>query len=126
MIPMHLLAALCLVESNGRNAINFHDRGRVSYGVCQIQARTGLQYGLKHYSELLNLHKNKLLAAKILTSHYRRFGNWDQAIMAYNAGPNKLPLRNWKYLKKVCDVWTQLKLASPGPHAHIVACLTKP
>ena len=111
-LPAGLLLALCTVESNMQNAINFHDGRSPSYGVCQVKMATAREHGLRYASDLLHPDRNAEIAARILRSHYDRFGNWDQAIMAYNAGPYRLPLRNKKYLRKVHAQWNQLKLVS--------------
>lgn len=124
-IPLMLLTALCTVESNLRNVVNIDDGGRASYGICQIQVRTGLEYGLKNNSELLNPRRNAEIAARILRSHYNRFHSWDKAIMAYNAGPYK-PLRNVKYLRKVKYQWNRLKCLSLVRQDRIVAYSTTP
>lgn len=88
-IPKNLLKAVCKTESGlDKTALRLKDGGKhTSYGLCQIQYQTAvfLRYtGDEH--GLMNVYTNALYSAEYLKYQYRRYGNWYDAISAYNSG----------------------------------------
>ena len=99
-----LLSALCYVES-GHNpkAINHNDGGSPSFGKCQVKRDTA-KLVMGKYVNLMDERTNVMVAAKYLRRQYDRYGNWDKAVLAYNAGKYKqcgVQACNQKYLNKV-------------------------
>ncbi len=106
-IPEGLLKAICTVESNlNPEAVNKHDGavGKHSFGLCQVQLQTAQQRcGTKSGKDLLNTDKNIDCAARYLAYQYKRYGNWDGAVIAYNKGSWSGGKSN-VYLRKVQSV----------------------
>jgi soluble lytic murein transglycosylase-like protein len=103
-VPAVLLSSLCYVES-GHNpkAINHNDGGSPSYGKCQVKRDTA-RLVMGRDVNLMDEQTNMLVAAKYLRRQYERYGNWDKAVLAYNAGRYKqcgVQACNQKYLTKV-------------------------
>lgn len=100
-----ILSALCFTESTHKtDAINIHDGGTPSYGLCQIKYQTAKELGFKgHISDLwLKPEINKYWALQYLKKQLKRYGTVDKAIAAYNAGSLKNgEIRNTKYVRKV-------------------------
>lgn len=102
-----LLLAICTVESNlNPHAVNLHDGGSASYGLCQLKLDTARQFHKKVTTEMLfDAKHNARIAALLLRSHLTKYKADDCAIAAYNAGicrKNKAGLiRNLKYVRKV-------------------------
>lgn len=107
----------------------FGDR---SYGLCQVKLQTA-RYVLRKYPELGTFKTDEHLLVALITDnefnakvgarYYRmmvdRFGNWRQALIAYNAGPGNAkkwrdPLsyadRTWKIIQRNRDNGTVSKL----------------
>lgn len=105
-VPPTLLLAICTVESNlNAHAVNVHDGGSASYGLCQIKSTTANWLGQDGRPEaLLDAKKNATTAAKYLKMLLAKY---DQpcAIAAYNAGTCRKNakgfIRNIKYVRKV-------------------------
>lgn len=80
-IPPQIALALVKQESGFRNI-----RGAAGeYGPAQIMPGTARELGLKDPGNTyLNIHAGM----DYLKQQYDKFGNWPQAVAAYNAGPN--------------------------------------
>ncbi len=116
-LPTGLIDAICLVESGHRNsALNPHDGGSPSLGVCQIKLATARQLGYKgtaydlQHNEAINIH----YAAKYLAAQLKRYsGDPRKAVAAYNAGTYRKGdtsfAKNPLYVQKVFKAWAELK-----------------
>ncbi len=108
---MDLLAAIiaiCFIESSDRyTVINVSDGGSASYGWCQVKYTTAKDLGFKgHITELwFNKEVNRKYATKYLAQQFKKYGNMELAISAYNCGSVKRNkqgvLVNQKYVDKV-------------------------
>lgn len=109
-IPMGLLASLCYVESSHRPNIAVNDNnGHLSVGLCQIQLQAASEVGyLGDEHGLFDPVVNAEFAAKYLVKQKLRYGNWDQAVIAYNRG-NSIGITTSKYQRKVMHIWKTKK-----------------
>ena len=84
----NLLSAVCFVESGHKpSAYVAMDGQSPSYGLCQIKLATARQVGFEGSTrDLMHPATNALYAAKYLRWQYERYGSWDKAVSAYNAG----------------------------------------
>lgn len=101
-LPPYLLQSICKVETNHDiAAVNHHDGGSASLGICQVKADTAKLVGFKGSKmELMNPYTNIDTAAKYLKKQLLRYnGNINKAVSAYNAGRYKKS--NNHYVKKV-------------------------
>jgi len=100
-VPPALIAAIIHVESRGDpTAAGMHGE----YGLMQILCSTARQMGFKGACpELLNPYVNIYYGTKYLRWQFERYGDWEKAISAYNAG--SFTLRNRKYVEKVLAAW---------------------
>ncbi len=97
------LAYLALVES-GYNTKAYS--WAKAAGLWQFISSTGKLYGLKRswwYDERRDAVKSTHAAAKYLKWLYKRYGDWELAMAAYNAGPGKVS-RTMKR-DKTSDYW---------------------
>jgi len=105
-IPYSVMDAAIFVESRD----NLDTNGKAGeVGAFQILPATQKSL-LAKYPELipLNIYSvagNAEYSAALFQSLYRKFSNWPQAIVAYNAGENnsrvKNPLSDWYYLRYI-------------------------
>jgi len=104
-VPPSLLAAIADVESGG----NPNARGRSGeIGLMQIKCDTAREMGMTGSCEdLLNPYVNVWYAARYLRYQYNRYGSWEKAISAYNAG--RYTPANWRYVEKVLEAWKLYK-----------------
>lgn len=104
-LPQGLLSDLCFVESSHRPSVSRMDsNGHKSLGICQMQYPTALFLGFKgREADLLNPRINAFYAGKYLAYQYKRYGNWLQAVKAYNAGSSYTKIHN-TYSKRVMNV----------------------
>ena len=65
-----------------------------AYGAMQLMPKTAEDLGVDRYDEEQNIKGGIMY----LSQMYKQFGNWRDAIMAYNTGPGNLT--NWKLGKK--------------------------
>jgi soluble lytic murein transglycosylase-like protein len=105
-----ILVAICSHESDLKNIIVPFDGGSPTYGICQVKLDTARMFGYSGDDEgLMDPKTNAKYAAKYLKYQYKRYGNWCQAVSAYNAGryneSRKKPgyPRNLKYVLKVSE-----------------------
>jgi|GEM_PF-218836 len=93
-IPHHL-KYLPIVESNLNPVAKSHAS---AVGLWQFISGTGKLYGLKitsYLDERSDTHKASAAAATMLSSLYKRYGDWCLALAAYNCGPGRVD----KYVK---------------------------
>jgi soluble lytic murein transglycosylase-like protein len=83
-LPQGMLTAIAKVESD-------FDPRAVSYagaqGMFQIMPATARDLGV---ADPFDPYQGAVGVAKHLARDFDRFGNWDQAVLAYNAGPGKV------------------------------------
>lgn len=80
-IPQPLLERQIMAESGG----NPHAKSPVgALGLMQLMPSTARGLGVENP---LDPHQNIMGGAKYLSDQYRKFGNWRDALAAYNAGP---------------------------------------
>lgn len=94
-------------ESRGNPSVGFN-KTRYSAGIAQISKAVWRSYSKLPYSEAANpqyFEQNIDIAAKYLRENYLRFGNWKDALMAYNVGPTAL--QNIKKGKRKLPLITQ-------------------
>jgi soluble lytic murein transglycosylase-like protein len=110
-----VLLAICFVESSHRaSVINISDNGSASYGYCQIKLGTAKDMGFKGNITDLWFKKqiNMEYAKRYLQYQFNRYGNWEEAIAAFNSGSvkrNKLgEIVNKKYVNKVNKEFNKL------------------
>lgn len=105
-LPPRLLESICFVESSYRpNMIHEDDGNGSSVGVCQVQLRTAAYLGYRGTERgLLGPGTNVFYAAKYLRYQYDRYGDWQKAVGAYNAGVYR-PSVNQSYIDKVFKVY---------------------
>jgi len=113
-----LLSAICFVESGHNPKAYVHnDGGSPSYGQCQIKMGTAKDMGFRGTKkELMSESVNALYSAKYLQYQRKRYGSWEKAIIAYNAG--RVTYKT-TYVNKVKQVmgrvkWTALQNARVG------------
>lgn len=108
-LPAGLLMAVCTVESNQQNVINFNDgvaghKPSASIGYCQVKPATGKMVGCSS-SDLMNPEKNIECAGKYLALKLEKHKSVDKAVCAYNGVKN--PTGKCGYYKKVRKTWTK-------------------
>lgn len=84
LVPPLLLLSVCHVESGFTNTVNEYN---TAHGVCQIKLETA-RYMIPHL-DLLSLRQpsvNVYVSGMYLKYQYDRYGAWDKAVVAYNAG----------------------------------------
>jgi len=87
-IPVHLALALVKTESNfDAKAINHNRNGSIDYGLMQLNSFTFSNLTAK---ELLDPETNISCGLNYLREMYDMLGNWNDAIVAYNAGPYRV------------------------------------
>jgi len=100
-----LLSSLCFVESHHNiHALAAQDGGSPSYGICQVKLRTARALGyVGRAAGLMDLETNALYASMYLATQKKRFGSWERAVSAFNAGH---PIKsNRQYVRRVMEGW---------------------
>lgn len=90
-VPLEL-KALAIMESGYQNLPAIKNPVGAA-GVWQFMAQTARNYGLRvdtKIDERMNMEKETDAAARLLRSLFLRFRNWETAVLAYNAGENKV------------------------------------
>lgn len=108
-----VLLAICTVESGLTPVNTYKDNGKkyTSYSICQAQRPAAHQVIGTHIDALALQQPlvNAEVAARYLKYHLDRYGNYYEAIAAYNAGRAKYgedgELINKLYLDKVIKTW---------------------
>jgi hypothetical protein len=93
-IPRNVYLRLIAQESNfNPNAFN---SGSSATGYAQIVPATGRQpgYGVTPIQNVKNPTENLRFGAEYLGAMYNKFGRWDYALAAYNAGPGNVEKYN--------------------------------
>lgn len=105
-LPPGLLASVCFVETrHDVQAVHFNDGGDDSIGICQLHYTTAQWLGFKGTkAQLLDPSTNIYYAAKYLAKQRNRYGNVQQAVIAYNQG-HAGGLTTTEYQVKVFTVW---------------------
>ena len=133
-IPAELVSAIIKVESSGdTNAIRYEDHykwfykpesykghkdteriaQKTSWGLMQVMGAVARELGFKgrFLSELLIPELGIEYGCKQLKRQYNRYGNWQDAISAYNQGNNKKldngDYANQIYVDKVNKHWSK-------------------
>lgn len=83
-IPRAIFNSLVNVES-AWNAYTISPKGAI--GLTQLEPGTASDLGVDPWNPVDNLNGG----AAYLSQQFKQFGNWPQALAAYNAGPNNLP-----------------------------------
>lgn len=81
-LPAGLLTGLITQESGGKNIPGF----KGAQGFLQTTSSFRKEYGLTVADNTSNPSKVAIAAVKDLNNHYKKFGNWADAVMAYNGG----------------------------------------
>lgn len=79
-------------ESRGNYNVGF-DKQHYSTGIAQISKTVWEQYSripFSHAGDKKYWIENLSVGAKYLRENYERFGNWKDALSAYNMGPTAL------------------------------------
>jgi hypothetical protein len=85
--------------------INRDDGHGDSVGICQVQLRTAAYMGYRGTERgLLGPGTNVFYAAKYLRYQFDRYGDWEKAVAAYNAGRYE-PGINQDYVDKVLAIY---------------------
>ena len=71
--------------------LTYPDLISASYGLMQIMLTTAMELGFRfqYPTELLDPATNIKYGCRLLKKHYDRYGNWEDAISAYNQGNNR-------------------------------------
>jgi len=124
-IPKELLAAEVITESSFRSLIINPETAskdvpvpiealplgwdsksfKASYGLLQVRGITAWSLAAHYPKEsLLNINLNLRLGAKLLRQLFNKYGNWSDAVAAYNAGRPPNPT----YVNKVFKAWATI------------------
>jgi len=141
-VPSPLVAAVALVESGGNvDAARYEpgfplsgnwnaatrmgwdgDRLRTSYGLMQIMGAVAFRDLHAHdpSSAIIQPSYNLRLGSKLLSELFRRYGNWGEALAAYNGGGAAAAALaagrpfNAEYVSRVFDRWAALQACMYG------------
>lgn len=115
-LPVGLFDAMIMQESRYRPGA-MSTAG--AFGLAQLMPGTARQLGVDRYSLLENLRGG----ARYLKQHVDRFGRYDLALAAYNAGPGRVE-RRWQvpqisetqnYVRTILANWSGAPVAVPAP-----------
>ena len=83
-VPYALALAVIERETQFRNIMGDHG---ASYGYMQVQKRWNRDRMKKlGVSDLMDPNSNFRVGCNILAEHYKRYGSWEKAVVAYNTG----------------------------------------
>jgi soluble lytic murein transglycosylase-like protein len=111
-LPIGLFDAMIMQESRYKPAV-VSPKG--AFGLAQLMPGTALQLGVDRYSLVQNLRGG----ARYLKKHVDKFGRYDLALAAYNAGPVRVE-RRWQvpaiaetqdYVRTIIGNWTGTPVA---------------
>jgi len=83
-VPLHVSLAVVKVESNFTPSAVSH---KGASGLYQLMPRTAQGLGV---NDVFDIRQNANGGNKYLAALYRKYGNWDDALAAYNWGPGNL------------------------------------
>jgi len=116
-VPVHLALALIDTESGfDPQATNINKNGTIDVGLMQLNSSTFHTHTRK---QLFNPEINVSLGLRYLRDMYDRLGTWEDAVMAYNAGPYRVeqgaaPDRTIAYMYKIMQEERDLNSAFLG------------
>lgn len=102
-IDADLIRAVISVESAGDpRAVS----SKGARGLMQVMPATGRDLGVHDPALLFDVHSNVGAGTRYLRYTYDRFGNWPDALAAYNAGPGaiargRMPSETRHYIRRV-------------------------
>jgi hypothetical protein len=104
-IPEDLLHKMVKTESGGNQAAT---SPKGAHGVMQLMPGTAKDLGVNINDPIENIYGG----AKYLKQQKDKFGSWERALWAYNAGPGKvearvMPIETRKYLKQIAGATPQ-------------------
>jgi soluble lytic murein transglycosylase-like protein len=102
-IDPNLIRAVISVESSG-NPHAMSSKG--ARGLMQVMPATGRDLGVHDPARLFDVSANVTAGTRYLRYTYDRFGNWPDALGAYNAGPGsisrgRVPTETRHYVRRV-------------------------
>lgn len=113
-LPPGLLSALCWVESRHHTeALNLHDGGSSSCGICQIKLDTAQTLGFGGTAKGLTKPQNNILyAGRYLKYQIKRYkGDLRKGVAAYNSGTHRVNKKgqtcNRRYVELVFKAWAE-------------------
>lgn len=88
-IPVHLALALIKIESNyNPYAVNLVNKnGSIDFGLMQLNSYS---FPFLSQQEIFDIRKNLQYGLNYLKELYHRFSSWEDALLAYNAGPSRV------------------------------------
>ncbi|MEE8311712.1 MAG: lytic transglycosylase domain-containing protein [Candidatus Binatia bacterium] len=115
-IDPNLIRAVISVESSG-NPRAISNKG--ARGLMQVMPATGRDLGVHDAALLFDVSANVTAGTRYLRYTYDRFGNWPQAIGAYNAGPasiarGRIPTETRHYVRRVLARHRDYRLSRCG------------
>lgn len=96
-IPASILKGVYGAETSFGKNINTSSAG--AKGAFQFMSGTARQYGV----DVNDFNSSALGAAKYMKDLYAQFGNWPEAIAAYNAGPGNVRSGKYKSFKETMN-----------------------
>jgi soluble lytic murein transglycosylase-like protein len=110
-ISRNALERVIFNESRGNPYVGM-DKSNYSAGIAQISRTVWKTYSKLPYEESANAkyyEQNITIAAQYLKMLYNRFGNWKEALQAYNVGPTALTQikAGLRKLPKITQRYTQ-------------------
>lgn len=118
-VPPEILAGVYGAESGfGKNPNAYKENHAKAMGPFQFTRGTAGDYGLVDRNDL---GQSSDAAARYLSDLYKQFGNWEQAIAAYNAGPGNIkkgimPEETRAYVPKVMGYAKNVKFQEGGTY----------
>ena len=102
-IDPDLIRAVISVESAGNPRAVSRKGAR---GLMQVMPATGRELGVNDPAHLFDIRANVTAGTRYLRYTYDRFGNWPDALGAYNAGPTRIasgrvPAETRRYVRRV-------------------------
>ena len=113
-IPVALLLKVAEIESNYSQAAR-SSAGAI--GVMQLMPATAAELGVDPYNETQNIDGG----ARYLKQQFTRFGSWELALAAYNAGPGRVargepwPAETRAYVAKILPSAPEVQTSALGP-----------
>lgn len=96
--------------------LTYPDLVSASYGLMQLMLSTAMELGFRfqYPTELLSPEKNIKYGCMLIRKLYNRYGNWADAISAYNQGNNAKKFlsneyKNQDYVDDIVEFWTIYK-----------------